>query len=240
MKFRKPPLWASAFTILGLGVLGGLGTWQASKYIIKTSDIGSAACQKAETPIVTEGFNNLDAMKDDLCRNQIILSGDIDTSRLISLGPRVHDGEVGYHLYGLLTAQDSTQILVNFGWNKEKLKGLVINTINSMPDDSRISGVLVKPSGRNSFTPDNNHEKNEYYYIDTSQVAEQWNIDALSDYTLFAQNIDPKLVLDLPPAELSKTYLTPQTHLQYAAFWYFMALAMSVVFFLRFVIKKDD
>lgn len=240
MTMRKPPFWASVCTIAGVAVLCSLGTWQANKYIAKTADMGSAACQNEEMFTLSESFANIDSIRAQLCRDKIELKGRLNTENLIALGPRVYDGEPGYHLYAALEAEDDTSILVNMGWQKEKLKALIINHIESAPDEYSISGVLVKPSGRNAFTPDNNPEKNEYYYIQPSEIAAQWNVEGLSPYLLFAQDIQPPHVLNLPKAELSKTYLTPQTHLQYASFWYFMALAMIAVFFFRFVYGKKD
>lgn len=236
MNLRKPPLWASAFTILGLGVLGSLGTWQANKYIAKTADMRSAACQKEETLTLSNGFDDLGAIQDQLCHGQVQLNGHLNFSRQINVGPRVHDGDVGYHKYSLLQADDGTSVLINLGWVKDNSN--VIST--HLEPDVSIEGVLLKPSGRNSFTPDNNAEKGEYYYLQANEIAADWNLENLSEYVLFAQDVSPKPFTPIIPAELSKTYLTPQTHLQYAAFWYFMALAMSVVFFLRFMIKKDD
>lgn len=237
MTLSKPPFWASAFTLAGLVILCSLGTWQARKYIAKTTNANSEVCQQNSTLKLEENFDDIGEIRGQLCRDRITLKGEYrKAGPNIKVGPRSHNGKVGSHLYFRLIGKDGSSILVNGGWIESNVVFFGNSILGLMTTE--VTGVLVKPTGRNRFSPDNNPEKGEWFYIDTNEVAKYRNIKNLSPYVLFKQ--EPSGASDnFIPAELSKTYLTPQVHLQYAAFWYFMALALVGVFSFRFVIKRD-
>lgn len=210
-----------------------LGTWQANKYFLKTQHNEDAACSRPTAVLVNAQYTSID---DDYpyihCRDKIALQGRLNKDVTIAIGPRVHDGKPGYHIYKPLIGLDYTTMLVNFGWSETK----------DLPLTSKgytITGNAYKPSGGNSFTPENKPDQNEWYALDLDQITRLYNFKNLSPYIFFAKTLSPNdLNDDFVPAELLKTYLKPETHFQYAAFWYFMALALIVVFVLRFMVTK--
>ncbi len=230
LHFKRPPLIASVLALSGCAVLCGLGTWQMQKYIAKTGLRNSPSCidARVQPSEVSNGYNKL---LPDPCGFLQVLSGTLHAQTLIPIGPRTNKGDIGYHLYAPLKAEDGTQILVNLGWSPDKAP-----TLSNFA--AIIEGHIITPSGPNSFTPENKPETQEWYGLSVAEISAHYGLENISDAVIFAQNINPAPQTPLVPAELSRSYLTPEMHLQYAAFWYFMALALSIIFILRFMIIR--
>lgn len=222
--FQKPSLIASVLAVAGVLVLCSLGTWQAKKYVAKQYH---GDCEATE----------------ESCQNKTInkTKGRFLSSPIIAVQPRVHEGIMGFHIYALFQEEVSeSSYFVNLGWSKEHKP--------EFDDNKQVSlkGRFVPASGKNIFTPQSNPEKNEWYGFDFEDVNGHFP-ELYTQYTwkddqvLFAQEAfyteeNASVLKPFVPAELSKTYLQPETHLQYAAFWFFMALALGVIFVLRFVV----
>jgi cytochrome oxidase assembly protein ShyY1 len=231
MQFSKPPFWASLFCLIGVIILCSLGTWQAEKYLRKSK--ADPQCASLEAVLISDNFNDVLTHPYVKCRQDITFQGRILDDKMIALGPRVYDEEVGYHIYVILEDRNESHILVNLGWTQDKHPEF------NYTDNVQITGILYQPSGANSFTPDNKPEAQEWYAIDWFEVKEYTQISDLMPYALWTKQMEPAVIQEFVPAEMSKTYLKPQTHLQYAAFWYFLMLAMITVFLMRFVIVKQ-
>lgn len=210
-------------------ILCGLGTWQAGKYLDKISGREAALCQSEQSRIIRDSFLNLHQIPQIKCPDLVVLEGDIADNITVPVGPRVNEGQVGYYLYAPMRAKDGSHIFINFGWSPNTQLQLA-NFQNI-----QVSGAFLPPPTGNMFSPENLPEKDEWFYMDIDKAAQFYEMNRIAPFIVYAQNIKPEIIRNFMPAELSKTYLTPQTHLQYAAFWYFMALAMIGVFILRFV-----
>ena len=239
-RFKKPPLSASLFALVGTGILLSLGTWQAQKFVAKTADRNAALCTQDISPIYTGNFTALDQSPYAACPNKIALSGKpLDTVQ-IPVGPRMHDEQMGYHLYMPLQGEDGSIILFNTGWTGAPERAIspaiTAQTI-------QVTGTLLRPSEPNHFTPDNSPASNEWFSIRMEEIRAKYpafNNDNLADHVFIASAVyPPDTLADFVPAEMAKSFLTPEMHFQYAGFWYFMALALIGVFTMRFVIVRD-
>lgn len=239
--FKKPPLSASIFALIGVGLLLSLGTWQAQKYVAKGSTRNADICTNELTPIYTDNFTALDQSPYARCLDKMALSGTLMESIQIPVGPRMHDDKMGYHLYIPLEGDDGNIILVNTGWATEPTQN-ISNTITAK--NIQITGNLVRPSAPNYFTPDNNPAGNEWFSIKMDEIRARYpdlNNGNLADHVLIANALYPPGILpDFIPAAMARSFLTPQMHLQYAGFWYFMALALVGVFVFRFIIVRKN
>lgn len=238
MQFKKPPLLPTLLTAASVAVLCGLGNWQAQKYFTKSAG-RSGICQSGVVAKPQDkALQNLDVLPLAACPDKISVQGVFSDHAIIPIGPRVHDGEVGYHIYAPLRGTDQSHILVNLGWSKMPE---FIFSGSAPTSTTTIHGSLMTPSPKGMFTLDNNPEKNEWYTLDIEEIAATFNIENLAEEVLFAKTIEPEIPeASFMPAELSKLYLTPETHLQYAGFWFFMALALFVIFILRFASAPDN
>jgi surfeit locus 1 family protein len=254
---EKPPILPSVLTLCGSIVLAGLGTWQINKYFDKTRN-HVQHCSGVEIAVaddsaidtinpIEQGFDDLGGLAPrSRCLYGFGLIGGLaaqDINLQIPVGPRVHNGVSGYHIYMPISGADGSRILVNMGWSAEKSLSLIDPAddqrggADSALRDIRITGSLAAAPRRNMFTLPNAPEAEDWFHLDLAEIAAHYGLEGVNIQELvYAQTITPAIVRDFTPATLSKLYLQPETHLQYAAFWYFMALALWAVFILRFVL----
>ena len=100
---------------------------------------------------------------------RVTLRGQWDHTRSILLGPRVMDGKNGFHLITPLVRTDGSTVLVDRGFIPETV---AVRRKYSTPEgEVEIHGMLRESQARNSFTPDNNAEKGEWYWADIAAMA---------------------------------------------------------------------
>ncbi|MFN3700556.1 MAG: SURF1 family protein [Alphaproteobacteria bacterium] len=264
LTWKKPPVLPSVLTLCGSIVLAGLGTWQINKYFDKTryhaqhcsgvevaGNSASDTIGAIDTIPIEQGFDDLSGLAPrSRCLFGLDLIGRLaaqDINLQIPVGPRVHNGVSGYHIYMPISGADGSRILVNMGWSAGK--SLTFSEAFSDPidvqrggantalRDIQMTGSLAAAPRRNMFTLANAPEAEDWFHLDLAEIATHYRLEEVNMQELvYAQTITPDIFKDFTPATLSKLYLQPETHLQYAAFWYFMALALWAVFILRFVL----
>jgi len=232
---QKPPIIASLFMLLSLSILLTLGTWQFQKYWILTQDIKN--CPDGKNARFQKDFHVLHKKFGNRCF--VTLTG---VALEFPIIPVIQWGEdaqsKAYQIYAYFMGADGSRILTNFG-----VSNIVDPKLNM--GDIEVTGILYKPSEPNRFGPKNNPQQNKWYVLNLSQIKEHFKIkDSVamrsSDQVLIAQNIvglDGQKIDQFIPAVRHKSYLQPETHLQYSLFWYVMAFAMVCIFVLRFCRK---
>ena len=231
---RKPPFWATTLTIAGVGVLCTLGTWQLHRLewkenlLERINAYDSGELKQIPTRDLTP--------ENEFLKGQ--LKGRFIFEQEIALKPRTREGEPGVHVITPFLLDDGSTILINRGW---------------APLDYRLGGgssvilrtrdvILRVPDEPNMFVPENIPARNEWYALNIKEISEAKNLES------------PRPVIgNLLPAEEeanNDSYPDPKAlkihlnnnHLQYAMFWYTMALVMIAVFVLRFIkpLRKAD
>lgn len=220
----KLPLWGTILTIIGVAVLCFLGTWQLERLQWKQDLI-----MKLEAAYEGDGAQPLMLDKDF---SYGFVRGVLLSDKAILIGPRTHNDKIGRDVIVPLSLGDQT-LLVNMGFTMEEdvtfvpihdVKGQIIG----------FTGLLRHPSW-NSFTPDNQPDKNAWYKLDPQEIGAVKGLSNVLPYVLYAQKSDYEFAEGLP--QNSKTYPN-NNHLQYAFFWYVMAVAMIGVYAFRFVLVK--
>lgn len=235
MRFTRPSLLPSIIVALSLAILLLLGSWQWNKYGLRMSE--KSACdnemQNTESIIHGSNFDELHLAVADNCPS--IFRGTLRPSPIITAHLRTHNGQKGFHLYGFLESTDGTLLLVNLGWSTSQ-------EITVTPEALTLTGALIQPSGGNRFSPPNRPADNMWYLVDPLDVTNHYAIEqATSPRILYVQSgleEAQESIRSLAPAPLKKTYLQPHTHLEYALFWFGMALTLLVIFILRFCRAK--
>ncbi len=226
--FKKPPLAATALTVIGVAVLCTLGTWQMQRLEWKENLI--------------ERINAYDESEmQDLSVNDLIADNEFMKGRLrgkflfekeITLKPRTHDGKPGIHVITPLALDQGSTILVNRGW-------VPLDTSWNQHKDDGINVILRVPREPNMFVPPNTPDKGEWYSLDIEQIATAKDLNnplEVTAYLLSGQENGAFPNVDALKIELNNN------HLQYAIFWYTMALVMLAVYVLRFIkpVRKPD
>lgn len=105
----------------------------------------------------------------DFSYRKVILRGTWDHKHAILLGPRVYNGQNGYHLVEPLIRQDGSTVLVDRGFiSKERA-----DVVNDLKENSEVEvlGMLRTGQVRNKFTPDNLPEQGTWYWADIDAMA---------------------------------------------------------------------
>jgi surfeit locus 1 family protein len=222
---KKPlPIYATLLMLLGVVILCGLGTWQLKRLAWKTElleQIDHAYSADQTTPL---DLNN-NAPDASFIAGQI--TGTLMPGKSITLGPRVLDNKVGYHLITPLLIEGADQtLLINLGWIEDQ-------NIPPLPEGTiTFSGVARMPD-YNNFTPINDPEQNQWYRADINQIAAHHSLHNPAPYILYQAHSSKPI-----PTQTIPRWEPNNNHAQYAVFWFSMAFVLVVIYWLRFIRKS--
>ena len=109
----RPPGWALALTLVGMGVFIALGLWQ-----LQRADFKEKVEAKFELRLA-DPYRELSSLDSgaDLEYRKLLLRGRYDNQRNFLLDNQLYRGRAGYHILTPLQLRDSDRIvLVNRGW----------------------------------------------------------------------------------------------------------------------------
>ncbi len=219
---RRPPVWASILTVVGIIVLCALGVWQIQRLHWKENILAQVDTAWSLPPvdITTIGDAPMVRVKAD---------GQYGT-RFFYITSRTYKGQVGLFVIAPLRLDNGKIVLVNRGWTPPDI------------GDDQTHGTLASVTGifhaggekANRFTPENDPQKDLWYRIDPHDMAIALNVDETSilNGVLVEENGDPARVLPVPVG--AQPHMN-NNHLSYALFWFSMAAALLCIFFLRFM-----
>lgn len=233
---RTIPLWASVFTLAGVLILCGLGTWQVQRHFWKADLLAAIHNAYERDPALTQldGAALRRAGMESPVFAYGTVAGGLRHDLSFMVGPRTHQGGRGYHVITPLRLQDgSGWILVNRGWVGDDFAGEALQTPPLTAQAAgALSGIVRATPRGNRFTPANNPERGQWYSIDPQQVAGHYGLDGMIDsVVLYAQTQTSPMIL---PLAGPGTWLPPNDHAGYALFWFVMAGALIAIYLLRF------
>lgn len=124
------------------------------------------------------------------------------------LQPRSHNNQKQHRILRILHVNENP-IIIDLGWLPSNSPMLAHKTT--------ISGFIRTPMKTSLFTPHNNLEKNQWYYINTNEIAQYTNLPVQNFY--ISQN--KKLAQNIP-----------NNHTQYSITWISLALIFFIMPFL--------
>ncbi len=227
------PVWATLFTVFGLAVLIALGLWQVHRLEWKETLLARIAAARDSAPVTGAQLSTAPA-DNDFYYHPAAIYGLYDNTKAFAVGPRTHNGEVGYHLISALQILEDDHpaytLLVNRGW--------VPAIPDSMPGGfMTVKGMLRPVEKPNRFVPPNDPAKDAWYSIDIPQLIAAKGMQNILPYVLYATDEDPAD----PVMTVTGAYHAaggpdlPNNHRQYAMFWFAMAAVMAAVYALRFL-----
>ncbi|MGZ9109197.1 MAG: SURF1 family protein [Micavibrio sp.] len=229
---KKPPLWATLFTIFGVLILCGLGTWQVKRLHWK-----EALLQNIDATYQIDPLSNpqtIETLNAATLRKELYLRGSVRgqflKDKYVRSSPRPLDGKPGNHLYMPLQLEGGGTVLVNRGW--VPAGPLAVET----PDGTiTVAGLFKEPGKGNIFTPPNIPEQRAWYKMDLAQIADVKGLSGLSSYVLYAESGGNA---DTPPIPIDVRVAVNNNHLAYAIFWFTMAGVLLVIYVLRFIVRE--
>ena len=205
---RKSLVIPTLFTLFGLVLLLGLGTWQLQRLHWKEGLIAAreAALGARPVPLPTD----LAAAR-TLEYRPVTADGRFLEDRTLYLHATSAAGALGWRALTPMALADGAQVLVEDRFAPSRSTDLT--------GTRSVTGSLrLAPERRGWFVPDDRPERNEWFAIDLPAMAAAAKLDRLLPFYVDASGE--------PPPEL------PNDHLQYAITWYALAVALLVVYIL--------
>lgn len=237
----KLPIKETITTVCCVAILAGLGTWQVKRLEWKNSIIDrlNLAYDSADKskPLDNSFLTDLALQETPLTYGRV--EGRFLRDKAILLGPRSDDGRMGYDLLVPIAVKGDHILIVNTGWVSDMWKDSFEERLATLPiEDVSIRGVIHKPDW-SSFTSQNSPKNDLWFRADVKEIAREKDLKSPYPFIIYADNISPQLY-DVKMHE--ERWLPYNHHLQYAIFWYSMAVVMLGVYgFYTFGkrIKKD-
>lgn len=223
-------------TIVALGVLVALGTWQLERLQWKEALIAALDARLAAKPTdlpPRERWPQLDAATDEFRRVSFpaeFLPGEeafVYTSGS-SLRPDVSGP--GYWVFSPARLIGGSLVVVNRGFVPEGKRNPDTRQQGQPAGVVEIVGAMRWPEQRGSFTPQDEPEKNLWFDRDPAAMAAARHWGTVAPFYIDMEA--PQVAGGLPKVGPLKASL-PNNHLQYAVTWYGLAavILIAAVFF---------
>ena len=217
-------------SLAALGVLLALGTWQVQRLQWKEALVSTIDARVASEPRTIEDV-----------QTRLTTTGDVDYWPISVGGEFRHEGErhffathkgrTGYFVYTPLEIEHGRFVLVNRGFVPFEQKDPASRAPGQVEGWQVVTGLARnRLDGKPSFiVPDNDTEKNVFYWKDLSVMAATSGVGAPEDYvSFFIDANDAPNPGGLPVGGVTLIDL-PNNHLQYAVTWYGLAAALAGV-----------
>lgn len=209
-----------------VAILCTLGTWQLQRLHWK-NDITANLEELYNEPQRQDMPDALDRIEQgEIDFSYGTLEGQPLKDKTILLGPRILDGRSGYHLLVPVETAQGRTVIINTGWVSDLWNDTLDERLGMLPAHLSARGVIRRPDW-SSFASKNSPANNLWFRADTKEIAREKDIRNLSSAILYADRIDPPLQ-DVTIHE--EKWQPRNKHLQYALFWYALAVVMTVVY----------
>ena len=167
---------------------------------------------------------------------KIRLTGYFLHDKEMYLAARSLNGNVGYHVVTPFQERDGRITLVDRGWIPLDKKAPSTRAGGQVPGKIAIEGLIRKP-GRNSwFVPDNQPDKNFWFFVDIPAMAAH---DGLVNVRPYFIEAGPAANPGGYPIGGQSRIELPNNHLSYAITWYSLAFALLVIYLIYHRVKPE-
>ena len=216
--------------LLVLIILISLSAWQFKRLSWKNALIDYRISQFEAQPVelkeIPEPSNNQ--------FKKILVNGVILDDYEFFMPALSKNGNNGYHILVPLMISDQKYIIYDRGWipleKKEKNK----RTNELLNLKKKYTAVIRIPGRKGYFQPENDPEKNFWFFVEPSLMEKKVNLPLEKSFYLEAVESGSD---GLPIGGQTRIYLR-NNHLQYALTWLMLAVSLVGVFFFRNLKKK--
>ena len=231
MTFRAPTPVLVVVLALAIAVLLALGTWQAFRFHAKQ---GLAAERTARTLAAPTDVNTLlGSSRDDVDWRQVAARGTWDNERTMLVANRVRFDVLGSEaVTPLLLAAGGPAVLVNRGWFPRQRQQEILAQL-AAETTGRVDGVAIAAGDGNAFQTDSG----AWSSLDPATMTR-----GLPYAVLPWAVLQGRLVGDFQfdggrlPLQQYRGYQNTTPHLEYAATWFGLAIALFTIAVIRFFI----
>ena len=170
----------------------------------------------------------------DLEFRRVRLTGHFLNDKEMYLAARSLNGNVGYHVVTPFLGDDGTTTLVDRGWIPLDRKDPATRAQGEISGTVTIEGLIRSPGRKSWVVPDNEADKNFWFFVDIPAMAAHAGLSDLRDY--FVEAGPEKNPGGYPIGGQSHIDL-PNNHLSYAITWYSLALALVIIYLIYHRVK---
>lgn len=215
-----------------LTILLSLGTWQVFRLHWKQNLLQTQALQLQKPLLKGEDILNLAYQNPNgssLNYRMACVQGVLVLGLPFKLLGQSLNGQNGYHIVAPLKITPSNYLLVDMGWVPAKLP---LDQVELPQGLIKISGILLKTSGRTSYTPSNVYTKQELFSIEPLEIHKMLR-DSQSSFPVpvYLRRLSANAWVDPYPHPLTPPTAPRNWHLAYAITWYFLALIWTGIFY---------
>ncbi|MBC8717918.1 SURF1 family protein [Ochrobactrum sp. Marseille-Q0166] len=227
---KKPqrfPWGVLVASLVAFIILLGLGTWQVERLHWKEALLASTQQRVHETPLPLAEMEKIYHDEGTVEYRPVTVSG-----TFMHQGERhflaTYQGQPGFNVYTPLMLEDGRFILINRGFVPYEKKDQQTRLDGQLDGPVTINGLARDPlhSKPSYFLPDNDTDKNIFYWKDWSAMAESADIPSLDEAVPFFIDADNTPNFGGLPIGGITIIDFPNNHLQYAVTWYGLALAL--------------
>ncbi|MBC6497655.1 MAG: SURF1 family protein [Alphaproteobacteria bacterium GM7ARS4] len=227
----------TAMTLVGCVVLLALGYWQLERLAWKT-ELNAQRQKALAMPAVPLPDNDALHARDDFAK--IWAEGRFLHEKEMYVAARSRRGNIGYNVITPMLLRDGGgTLLVNRGWIPSGFKDPQTRSSSATEEPLvRVEGLLRFEAQPNMFVPDNDKEKNFWFYVDIEEMASYAGIDNSRLYYMDAYVDESAMHEGAYPMPNQTRILLVNHHAQYAFIWFSLALALLVIYVL-YTLSKD-
>ena len=227
VRFRPRP-WPIAITAIALAVLIALGTWQVQRLQWKTELIVWREAQLATppAPLPATIANNPEAF-DTYRFRRVSVTGEFAYDKEIYLAGYLYK-QVGFQVITPVMRDGGQAVFVDRGWVPASRRDPSSRAEGQDEGTVTVSGIARGPGEQGWFVPDNDADKNYWFWRDIPAMAAAAGVDAAPLIVQLEKTENPGR-LPIPSGE---PIALRNDHLQYAITWYSLAIAIMVIFYL--------
>lgn len=212
----------------GIAVLCALGTWQVQRLVWKEDLIATVEARTKLAPMEINDFLDRQMLEDNWPYSPITLTGEFDHSKEVFYYTTAKNVGAGWNVHTPLVMANGKSVIVNRGFIPFDYKDPARRIEGQVTGVQTITGLVRVPLSEkpNSFVPDNALDKREFYWKSYAQMLSLMSDAPEPDFVPFLVDAD-----DAPnpggfPLGGATIVSFPNSHLQYAATWYGLALTL--------------
>jgi surfeit locus 1 family protein len=220
--------WPTAFSLLGVLVLAGLGTWQLERKQWKEALIAKIAARSGATPVP------LAEAEAQMCGG-----ADIEYLHVAASGHFHHDKErylyapgasgPGWHVYTPLEVALQRIVWVNRGFIPDANKPPATRRAGLLAGEVMLTGLVRAHLAQGVFQPDNEPAANLWYWADVAAMSASAAPGAATLPFAIDADRQPEVPGGLPRGGATRLAL-PNHHLEYALTWYALGIVLISVY----------
>lgn len=207
-----------------LAILLGLGVWQVQRHAWKSDLIEKLRTRAESTAIpLALDISDLDALEFQRVR----VTGQFLHDKELYLLNRSLNGNPGLHILTPLQRADGGVIMINRGWTPFEKKEPASRMKGQLAGPVTVEGIVRLMKAPNDFMPDNEPDKNTWFYWDATAMAAAVGAKKVPPYYIMAVK-DP--AAGMYPVGHQWRLDIRNNHVEYAITWFSLAIALVVIF----------